>query len=120
MQHKVYLSNAFSLSMLQPDPAAVLTVRPIELNYVKDLFERCGFESAVGHQATAEVLTNLLGIEVPANRTQIKLQPGDILIVFQLSVRLQEGQILSREEVLDLYEKRQASFMLVTVEQSEV
>ena len=114
--NKVYLSNAFSLSMLQPDPVAVLIVRPVNLDTVKDLLLKRGFESAVGHQSTAEILTNLLGIEVPANRVSIRLQPGDILIVFQLAIRLQEGQVLNKEELIDLYEKGQASFVLVEVE----
>ena len=118
MQHKIYLSNAFSLNMLNLNPevpASVrLFVRPISLNQVKSLLE-LGFESAVGHQATAESITNLLGIEVPINRTAIKLQSGDILIVFQLGVRLAEGQVLSKEEVFELYNKGQASFVMAEV-----
>jgi hypothetical protein len=118
MQRKIYLSNAFSLNMLNlnPDvPTPVrLFVRPIDLQRVKSLLE-LGFESAVGHQSTAEILTNLLGIEVPANRTAIKLRSGDTLFVFQLSIRLAEGQVLSKEEVLDMYNKGQASFVAVEV-----
>ncbi len=118
MQHKIYLSNAFSLNMLNFNPEVSapvrLFVRPISLNQVKSLLE-LGFESAVGHQSTADILTKLLGIEVPANRTAIKLQSGDILIVFQLHIRLAEGQVLSKEEVLDLYNKGQASFVMVEV-----
>jgi hypothetical protein len=118
MLHKIYLSNAFSLNMLNLNPEIPvpvrLFVRPITLNQVKSLLE-LGFESAVGHQNTAEILSNLLGIEVPYNRTAITLQSGDILIVFQLSIRLNEGQVFSKEEVLDLYNKRQAGFVAVEV-----
>lgn len=116
MQNKVYLSNAFSLSMLQMDPANVLIIRPIDLDTVRDLLKR-GFESAVGHQSTAEILTLLLGLEVKMNRIAIKLEAGDILVVFQLSIRLQEGKVLSSEEVFDLYNQGKASFVLVEVEQ---
>jgi hypothetical protein len=118
MQRKIYLSNAFSLNMLNlnsevPMPVR-LFVRPMDLQRVRSLLE-LGFESAVGHQSTAEILTNLLGIKVPANRTAIKLQSGDVLIVFQLNVRLNEGQVLSKNEVLELYNKGQASFVAVEV-----
>jgi len=101
---------------LNPEvPAPVrLFVRPTDLKTVK-LFLELGFESAVGHQSTAEILSTLLGIEVPVNRTAIKLQSGDILIVFQLNIRLAEGQVLSKEEVLDLYNNGQASFVFVEV-----
>jgi hypothetical protein len=118
VQHKIYLSNAFSLNMLNLNPEIPvpvrLFIRLIDLERVKSLLQ-LGFESAVGHQSTAEILSNLLGIEVPADRKAIKLQSGDILIVFQLGVRLAEGQVLSKEEVLDLYNKGQASFVMVEV-----
>jgi len=118
MQHKIYLSNAFSLNMLNLNPEIPVPVRlfvgPIDLEQVKSLLE-IGFESAVGHQSTAEILSNLLEIEVPVNRVAIKLRSGDILIVFQLGIRLAEGQVLSKEEILDLYNKGQASFVMVEV-----
>ncbi len=118
MQHKIYLSNAFSLNMLNLNPEVPAPVRlfvsPISLNQVKSLLE-LGFESVVGHQSIAEILSTLLGIEVPANRTAIKLQSGDVLIVFQLSIRLAEGQVLNKEEVLDLSNKGQASFVAVEI-----
>jgi hypothetical protein len=91
-----------------------LFVRPIDLKRVKSLLE-LGFESAAGHQSTAEILSMLLGVEVPANRTAIKLKSGDVLIVFQLGIRLNEGQVLSKEEVLELYNKGQANFVMVEV-----
>jgi hypothetical protein len=118
MPYKIYLSNTFSLNMLNLNPEIPvpvrLFVRPIDLERVKFLLQ-LGFESAVGHQSTAEILSILLNIDVPANRTAIKLQSGNILIVFQLSIRLNEGQVLSKEEVLDLYNKGQASFVAVEV-----
>jgi hypothetical protein len=86
------------------------------LEEVKSLL-REGYESAVGHPATAEVLTTLLGLPVEARRVSITLGPGDRILVFQLAVRLAEGQVLSREEVLALYEGGQASFCLVEVGQ---
>jgi hypothetical protein len=118
MQHKIYLSNAFSLNMLNFNPEVPvpikLLVRQLTLNQVKSLLE-LGFESAVGHQSIAEILSNLLGIKVPTNKTAIKLQSDDILIVFQLDIKLNEGQVFSKEEVLDLYNKGQASFVEVEI-----
>ncbi len=110
-----YISNAFSLGMLQVSPEPLtIRVRVLSLEEAKSLL-RGGFISAVGHQGTADILTALLGVEVPFNRVAIRLIPGDHLIVFQLGVRLQEGQILSEEEVLSLYREGKASFFLVEV-----
>ncbi len=113
---KVYVSNAFSLSMLNPLPpeGRTIKVRPLTLEEVKSLLQE-GFESAVGHQGTADILTTLLGLPVEARRVAISLSPGDKLVVFQLAVRLGEGQVLTAEEVLALYQEGKASFAIVEV-----
>ncbi len=114
---RLFLANTFSLNMLGEVPQHGLTirVRPIHVGDVAGLLMIHNFLSAVGHEATARILSLLLGVEVPFNRMAIKLVPGDQLIVFQLGVRLQEGQILSEEEVKSLYEQGLASFYLVEV-----
>ncbi len=110
-----FLSNSFSLGMVNPSPEGLtLRVRPVSLEEVKSLLKG-GFISVIGHQATAEILSVLLGTNVPYNRTAIKLVPEDQLIVFQLGVRLEEGRILNEEEVLSLYREGKASFFLVEV-----
>lgn len=55
--------------------------------------------SAVGHQATADILTELLHHPVPVNRIEYRQEPGDVAIVFKLRGRAPEGKILSRDEV---------------------
>jgi hypothetical protein len=57
------------------------------------------FQSAIGHQATAEILTELLGVAVPVNRINYVQGVGDVAIVFKLRGRAPEGVILSRSEV---------------------
>lgn len=56
-------------------------------------------ESAVGHEATAELLSYLLDITVPANRIEYRQAPGDTALVFKLCARPPEGKALTREEV---------------------
>ncbi len=117
---KMYVSNAFSLNMLgQPLPqqGRTIKVRPISLEEVKNLLREGEYISAVGHPATAEVMSALLGVEVPPNRVSITLSPGDRVVIFQLAVRLGEGQVLTAEEVLALYQEGKASFALVEVGQ---
>jgi len=58
--------------------------------------------SAIGHQATADVLSEILGETIPCNRIQVKMQPGDAALVFRLKERLPEGKILSAEELKKL------------------
>lgn len=55
--------------------------------------------SAVGHQATAEIATTLLGRDVPVSREAIMMAAGDRAICVKLRTRAMEGAILSRAEV---------------------
>ena len=96
----VYIANAFALSMIEGD--AILRIKEISKEEVKEILTKEGFVSAVGHQSTAEILSQLLDINIPFNRVQIKITSSDKLIVFQLLVRLEEGKILSKEEISKL------------------
>ena len=60
------------------------------------------FTSAIGHESTAKVLTALLGVEVPMNRTMVSLDVGDQALCFKLLTRLQEGVVLSEQELKEL------------------
>ena len=86
----LYLGNAFSLQMLSSFPADV-RVEELGLEEVVALLQE-GFVSCVGHADTANVLTSVLGIEVPMNRMSVRLSLGDTLVVAQvMGGRLPEG-----------------------------
>jgi len=106
----IYISNAFSLSMIQP-PCSI-KVEQINLQQVKSLLVE-PFQSAVGHESTAQIITKLTGTLIPVNRISLSLMKKDRLIVFQLLQRLEEGRILTQEELVNLPYK----FLLVTVEE---
>ena len=106
----VYLANAFSLSMLVP-PASI-RVTEVTVDDVKRVVAQ-GFVSAIGHDATAKIISTQLGVQVPVNRVAIQLKPGDLLLVFQLLARLPEGKILSVDEMKQM----PAKWFLVTVSQ---
>jgi len=96
----VILSNAFSLGMLSTQDS-IIRVKEINLEDVKTLLN-ADFMSVVGHQSTADILTKLLKINVPVNRASVKLTEKDKLIVFQILTRLEEGRVLTENEVLSL------------------
>lgn len=86
---KIYLGNAVSLQML-PDYQVAWTfdVTPVTPEEVA----QADFVSAVGHPDTARVVSGILGKEVVCQRVSIKLTPGDVLYVAQMtSGRLPEG-----------------------------
>jgi len=57
------------------------------------------YESAIGHESTAEIMTELLGVDVRVNRQMAAQEVGTEAIVFKLKTRAPEGRILSREEI---------------------
>jgi hypothetical protein len=74
------------------------TYRPISVDEARSILAE-GFISAIGHEATANFLSNLLGINIPTNRVNITMKPGDKALVFQVLTRLPEGRVLSVEEL---------------------
>jgi len=55
--------------------------------------------SAVGHDSTAELLTEILGVPVKKDRLKIQMKKGDSALIFRLTERPPEGQVLSLEEL---------------------
>lgn len=68
----------------------------------RELVRREEFWSVVGHEGTAKVLTQLLGVEVKFQRQTVFLEPGDMGLHFFLKQRLPEGAVLSDEELVGL------------------
>lgn len=58
-----------------------------------------GIKSVVGHESTARILTELLGVDVPVNRSEFVQQPGQPALVFKLRTRPPEGAVLDRDQV---------------------
>ena len=56
-------------------------------------------ESAIGHTATAEVLTRLLDYKVETNRIEFIQTLEDAALVFKLKKRAPEGVVLNQEEI---------------------
>lgn len=74
--------------------------RTISLEEAKRLVKAASrIISAVGHQATAEILTDLLGRKIAFNRIDFHQEAGQQALVFKLNSRPPEGSILSRSEI---------------------
>lgn len=83
----VYLSNAFSIQMLNLDNSVNVTFTEVTAAEIPAYAISC-----IGHADTAAVVAEMLKREVEVNRTSIKLKQGDELYVAQLvGGRLPEG-----------------------------
>ena len=105
---KLYILSAFSLSMIPYRGWIHLylsNISPEEARRIIDEAQLKGREvvSAVEHPGAAQLLTELIGRKIEANRIMVELHDGDEAIVLQLMARLPEGEALSREELQRLY-----------------
>lgn len=87
------------------------TLETITLEHAKSLVDSADtLDSAVGHDSTAQIMTELLGTEVPVNRQMFVQKPGQQALVFKLNGRPPEGKILTVADI----EKIGYSFKLLT------
>ncbi|QJF12309.1 DUF1874 domain-containing protein [Saccharolobus solfataricus rod-shaped virus 1] len=96
----LYLLN--SLIVPFEGQEAEFQIKKINFKEARDIVNNAGnIVSAIGHSATANILSNLLGIPVQTSRIAIYFKPGDNAIAFVLKRRLEEGQVIQTEEELN-------------------
>jgi hypothetical protein len=121
LARKLYLLNSPITPIKDENKCVIVVKRTKDIDYVKKftdfLKNKLGFEviSAIGHQTTAQVLSKLLGFEVPAQRISVEFDKGDVAIAFALDFRLPEGKVLSDEELKRIVEERKFSFYIIDV-----
>lgn len=111
----IILANAFSINMLSGD-ALIRFEKLSEEQFayqVNTLSQNCPITSAIGHPATAQLVSAVLGQEIAMNRIPVRLEPGIYLFVIQVQGRLPEGKVLSLEELRSV----PVTYWLVTQEQ---
>jgi hypothetical protein len=73
--------------------AGYYVYEPISLAQACEL-AKGSFESYIGHEATARLLSELLQATVTPNRGTYSQEVGDSALIFKLRGRLPEGQVL--------------------------
>jgi c-di-GMP-related signal transduction protein len=96
----LYVLNSATLP-LKERGRYLIKARELTVKEASEMLKSEPFISAVGHESTAKALSNVFGVTIPYNRTQITLQPGDKLISIILKKRLPEGIVLKTVEELE-------------------
>lgn len=78
------------------------TLRDITTDEARELVASSELDSAIGHVATALVMEQLLGTEIPVHRQVFTQQPGQKALVFKLKGRPAEGKILTAAEIEEI------------------
>ncbi len=76
--------------------------QPISLLEARELVKNVEISSAIGHPATAEVLSELLEIEVKPNRVEFLQGIDETALIFKLKARIAEGKVLNRTEIEEI------------------
>lgn len=66
------------------------------------LLNNSEYISAVGHESTAEILSEILGVKIEMNRIQFHQKVGQKAIIFKLNERPPEGVIYNRKQLEDI------------------
>ncbi|NMA58632.1 YddF family protein [Clostridium cochlearium] len=79
----------------------IFSLKTISLETAKEIVANNigNLDSAIGHQSTANIMSILLGVEIPVNRQQFSQKVGQNCLVFKLNGRPEEGKILTIEEI---------------------
>ena len=102
---KIKINQNFPIAILN---TTILTasgeyrLRDASLEEIKALIDGEEILSAVGHEGTGQILTDLLGVDVPVNRIQFEQGIGQVAVCFKLKGRPEEGKILSLKEIEDI------------------
>lgn len=76
--------------------------RPVTLDEARALVRAEAWQSAIGHDATARIVSRLLGIDCPTHRVAWRQQPGERALVLKLNGRPPEGSVLNEQEIEQL------------------
>lgn len=96
----IYVLNTLIVPVdFDKEDSVTVRFRKTTLEEVRKLLNENQWTSAIGHKGTSEILTQILGIEIPENRVTLFFQKGDRGVHFFLKRRLPEGVVLSAQEL---------------------
>jgi hypothetical protein len=97
---RIVIANAFSINMIKESGSLLFFAYLPTIDEVKfHIEESNNVHSIIGHQGTADILTVKLGMEIKYNRENYKKEKDDTILVCMVNKRLDEGQVLSKEEL---------------------
>jgi len=113
---RVYLVNAFSINMLSNFPAELTVVKIEKEEFCSDLEMSMKYGeliNAIGHESTVNLVNVLCNTQLQKNRIEVKMNEGDKILIIQPMQRLEEGKVLSNEEIMKILKEGKIAFYKV-------
>ncbi len=73
--------------------------------------------NAIGHDGTVSLINTMCNTQIATNRVMVKVQPGDIVYIINIGVRLSEGKVLTYNELEQLLKDGKIQFWKATAHQ---
>lgn len=82
----------------------VYSMKTVDLDEAREIISSSpNFISAIGHSSTAEIISTVLGADVPENRINASFDNiGDKALCFKLNSRPKEGSILDLQQLQEI------------------
>ncbi|HHC19344.1 MAG TPA: DUF1874 domain-containing protein [Euryarchaeota archaeon] len=113
---RLVLASTFSPNMLglsEGEERAVF-IKRISLETARDIVKKATDRySIVGHESTARLMSEMLGVNVPANRVQYLIKDYDTVLVVTLAFRPPEGKVYTYNELRQLYKEGKIAIYIV-------
>ena len=106
-----YLANGFSPNMLSQSSDLSFQIISNE-EFCKAVPVAA---NAIGHDGTVSLINTMCKTQITTNRVMVKVQPGDILYIINIGVRLPEGKVLAHDELEQLLKDGKIQFWKATV-----
>ncbi len=74
-------------------------IHTISVDEASKLLKNTRYISAIGHSSTAQIISEVLHVDIQMNRIQFKQKVGQKALIFKLNIRPKEGIVLCREEI---------------------
>ena len=78
------------------------TLHSITFDQARDMVANGDYKSYVGHEPTADIMSEILSVPVAESRLGWFPKPGDSALCFKLNSRPKEGVILGRKELEEI------------------
>ena len=114
---QIYLTNSFTPAMLMSIKSTVQFDEASKEEFCNAVSNAI---NAIGHESTASLINSLCSTNIKVNRIAIKAKPGDQIYIFTVMVRLEEGKILSTQEIQQMYNEGKVKFVRARVYSNNV
>ncbi len=106
-----YLVNGLSPNMFDFKNSGKVVVKIDHLNTKEFCDSIKNAVNMIGHQSTADLVNALCGTAFKMNRGSFTSNKGDEIYIITLSVRLEEGKVLTLDEINELLKQNKIKFM---------